>query len=108
MFKQCVGCDIGDICYKCWERYEKKYYCIDCDVNRREIKRHEKCKIKAQKMLDEWISLNPYWQSDQKAAYMEKCSEEWEKSKKQEFLKNKLDTYMKLLITSKNIQNNDI
>ena len=94
--KQCFGCDIGLLCFRC--RYNdgngesESYYCIDCYMARAEIKAYERKANEAQKRLYEWFIFNPNWETEQKTKYlsMPRNEDDWNMVGKAKFIEEKL------------------
>lgn len=80
---------------------KSEYYCRDCEIVRKERKKFDELKKKAEIMLDVWMKVNPTWEEKEKAEYLAaKASEaenKWKIYDKIAFVQDKLTSFIKVM-----------
>lgn len=104
----CKGCDVGFVCWMCRGEQQdeihsnkSEYYCRDCEIVRKEQKKLDELKKKAEIMLDDWMKVNPTWEEKEKAEYLaakaSKAENKWNRVEKISFVQNKLTNFIKVM-----------
>lgn len=106
--KICNGCDIGFVCWRCRGEQQEaptknklNNYCIDCEIVRKERKKSDEMKKKAEIMLNDWMKVNPAWEEKEKAEYLaakaSAAENKWNRYDKMVFVQNKLESFIRIM-----------